>query len=93
MEEENRLLNMLPLLPDVQCAWLLLRYCASPRANHLMRSVPPDQLDGYTRMHDDAMWDTLRALLGAESLPQDVDALARAIAFLPGRMGGLGLRA
>ena len=29
--EEARLLQELPLLPDLQCAWLLLAMCAPPR--------------------------------------------------------------
>ena len=32
--EERHLLEQLPRLPDLQCAWLLLAMCASPRANH-----------------------------------------------------------
>jgi len=31
--EEGRLLHELPMLPDLQCAWLLLAMCASPRAH------------------------------------------------------------
>ena len=34
-------LRELPHLPDLQAAWLLLTYCAAPRAQHLLRTVPP----------------------------------------------------
>ena len=34
---EQELLSQLPRLPDLQCAWLLLAMCASPRANHALR--------------------------------------------------------
>ena len=39
--KERYLLEQLPRLPDLQCAWLLLAMCASPRANHALRTVPP----------------------------------------------------
>ena len=41
LEEERRLLQELPELPDMQGPWLLLLYCASPRAQHVLRTVPP----------------------------------------------------
>ena len=34
LQEERRFLHELPELLDLQCAWLLLALCASPRANH-----------------------------------------------------------
>ena len=37
LEEEHRLTNLLPDLPDLQAAWLLLSQCASPRANYWLR--------------------------------------------------------
>ena len=40
LQEERRLLHELPELPDLQCAWLLLALCASPRANHALRTLP-----------------------------------------------------
>ena len=64
--EEARLLQELPLPPDLQCAWLLLAMCASPRADHLLRTLPPDLSASYARGHDDAVWRCLLALLGAE---------------------------
>ena len=53
--EQARLLQELPLL-DLQCAWLLLAMCASPRADHLLRTLPPDLSASYVRGHDDAVW-------------------------------------
>ena len=93
MEDERRLLDQLPRLPDTQCAWLLLRYCASPRANHLLRTVPPEQLEPYAADHDAAMWEALRGILGGGDLEASQEQVARALAFLPGRSGGLGLQA
>ena len=40
LREEQRLLDCLPKL-DLQSAWLLLLYCATPRANRQFRCVPP----------------------------------------------------
>ena len=57
---------------------------------HLLRTVPPFLAHPYASAHDDAMWATLSILLGEEApLPDS----ARAIAFLPARLGGLGLLA
>ena len=39
VREEWTLLAQLPQLPDLQYAWLLLAMCASPRANHALRTV------------------------------------------------------
>ena len=92
LREEARLLQELPLLPDLQCAWLILAMCAAPRADHLLRTLPPDLSASYARGHDDAVWQCLRDLLGE---PDDRDpevAAARRLALLPARLGGLGLQ-
>ena len=39
-EAEHALLDELPHLPDLQTAWLLLSFCASPRAQHLSADGP-----------------------------------------------------
>ena len=87
---EAELLEELPRLPDLQAAWLLLLFCAAPRAQHILRTVPPSQCFEYSTGHDAAIWDTLLALLG-EQRPCPHLAEARRLAFLPGRLGGLGL--
>ena len=92
LKAEARLLQELPLLPDLQCAWLILAMCAAPRADHLLRTLPPDLSASYARGHDDAVWQCLRDLLGE---PDDRDpevAAARRLALLPARLGGLGLQ-
>ena len=63
LEQEQGLLAELPQLPDLQCAWLLLLFCAAPRAQHLLRTVPPSQSAAYAEAHDHAVWGTLQALL------------------------------
>ena len=62
--------------------------CASPRANHALRTVPPSEVASYAQLHDDAVWETLVALLG--SLPPDEADGARSLAGLPAALGGLG---
>eukprot|EP00973_Karenia_brevis_P043393 6013763-Karenia_brevis.AAC.1 len=91
-EKEEPLLRQLPHLPDLQSAWLILNLCCSARANHLLRALPPSLSRAYSVAHDEAMWETCKQLvaLGAErSTEHDV---ARAVAGLQGREGGLGLR-
>ena len=92
MQGERRLLNWLPQLPDLQCAWSLLLYCASPRANHLLRTVPPAEVQEYAAAHDMSMGCTLHALLGNPELDADTQGFAQQLATLPGRHGGLGLQ-
>ena len=54
LRAEQELLDQLPKLPDLQRAWLLLLLCASPRANHAIRTMPPSACATYARGHDDA---------------------------------------
>ena len=51
-------------MPDLQAAWLLLLYCAVPRANHLIRALPPDVVADYARAHDEGIWATFLDLIG-----------------------------
>ena len=93
LEEEKELLHILPELPDTQCAWILLALCAVPRANHLLRTVPPTQVETYAQEHDAELWEGLNKLLGSEAdAAEDHLGLSRKLATLPARYGGLGLR-
>ena len=92
MDEERSLLDHLPQLQDLQSAWLLLSMSAVPRANHLLRVVPPSQSAEYATAHDDAVWQTLVSLLALEGVSESDRHRARAIASLPARLGGIGLR-
>ena len=82
--------QLLDQLPKLQCAWLLLRLCASPRANHAIRTMPPSQSAAYASAHDAAVWATLQAFLGGPS--EQNNGLAREVAALPAALGGLGLQ-
>jgi hypothetical protein len=85
-------LRELPHLPDLQAAWLLLTYCAAPRAQHLLRTVPPTLSATAAAAHDEAVWETLARLL-QEPAPTALPLSSRTLAFLPARLGGLGLYA
>ena len=65
---------------------LLLSFCAAPRANHALRTVPPDLLAPYTAAHDAAVWGTLQVCLGATA--EDEACPARDIALFPASLGG-----
>ena len=43
-DRRAKLLQLLPKLPTLQSAWLLLYYCAVPRLNHLLRTLPPTEV-------------------------------------------------
>ena len=87
LRSHRPLLEQLPDIQDLQAAWLLLLYTASPRSNYLLRLLPPAQTIAFAASHDLAISQCLSQLLQANELP--VQALARA--HLPLAMGGLGL--
>ena len=94
LDAEADLLRKLMQLPDVQCAWLLLAFCAAPRSQHLLRNVPPADILPYARGHDDAVWAVVEGLLGDQRPGEGDDwAAVRQVAFLPPSLGGLGLLA
>ena len=90
--EEQQLWNAIPHVKDLQCAWQLLLQSANPRANHTLRTLPPSLSSDYAREHDNGIWGTVEALLQQVPGRLEERQFARAIATLPMRMGGLGLR-
>ena len=91
LEEERKLLDHIPRLHDTQSAWLLLYFCAAPRANYIIRSTPPRQSMHYARAHDNLVLECLAQML---HLPLDLLGLAhvRQQIQMPMRLGGLGLQ-
>ena len=89
LDAEADLLRQLVQLPDVQCAWLLLAFCAAPRAQHLLRNVPPADILPYARGHDDAVWAVVEGLLGDQGPGEGEDmgccSPGRFFATEPGR--------
>ena len=93
LSTHQEFLREIPELPDAQCAWVLLLYCASSRCVHTLRTLPPSSVASFAGEHDGAMWTCLRQLIGCQGSDdeQRLDR-ARSIMGLPARMGGLGLR-
>ena len=85
---QQRLFDLLPTVPDLQSAWLLLLYCAGPRVHHALRGVRPELSEEFADQHDQSVSQCLAALLQLPSLPEE--AVLRAKLAL--RHGGLGLR-
>ena len=73
-----------------QCALLLLRKCAHPKAVFWLRSLPPDLCSHAASEIDRELLDTLGAILGADFRAADAAHAAAQVA-LPGALGGLGL--
>ena len=65
------LLDQLPQIADLQAAWLLLLYTASPRSNYLLRLLPPAQTRGFAADHDLEVTRCLTQLLQTNQLPVD----------------------
>ena len=59
---------------DLQASWLLLRYCAAPRANYLLQVLPPALSEEYAAGHDAAVARCLAQLLGYADAPLPEDA-------------------
>ena len=85
LSDTRTLLERIPAVQDVQCAWALLLHNACGRANYQVRVVRPALTEAFAMGHDEGLWrcmcEILRVLL-------DTGVLARDTASL----GGLGLR-
>ena len=58
IQDKHRvLLDVIPIVPDVQSAWLLLLHCAAARANYYIRVVRPDLVDNFAQSHDQTIMD------------------------------------
>ena len=68
--DHDRLLERIPLVGDLQSAWLLLLYCANARANYLLRVLPPSQTAEFGAAHDEALRSCLARLLQNSEPPQ-----------------------
>ena len=78
------------MIPDLLCAWAVLLYCASARANYVIRVVRPEQSQRFARCHDEGLWSCMCNLL---ELPRDCAPLViKDNCTLPLVLGLLGLR-
>ena len=85
--EHQILIERIPLVQDLQSAWLLLFYCAGSRATFWLRSVRPQLTAEFSDAHDRQMWECFSQLVGIAS----VSAGARQSVTVPLSLGGLGL--
>eukprot|EP00959_Pyramimonas_sp_CCMP1952_P084749 1772279-Pyramimonas_sp.AAC.1 len=53
--KREQLLKYLPKLPSLHAAWLLLYFCAVPRLNHVLRTLPPERVQPLAEEHDAAI--------------------------------------
>ena len=90
MVEESRLLSHIANLGDLQVSWLFLYMCAVPRANHILRQLPPSISKIYAKLHDTAISACLESLLQIPNACRD--RTVQGIASIPQIFGGLGLR-
>ena len=69
-------------------SWLLLLYCASPRAHYTLRGLRPDLTRDFAAAHDQSIQQCLAQLLQLPALPESSAHRAR----LALSLGGLGPR-
>ena len=86
-DEHKELLRRIPFVQDVQAAWLLLLYCAVPRANFWLRTVQPEMTVSYAERHDQDLWACLSDVLQVDVPCSEVVSSAS----LPLSLGGVGL--
>jgi hypothetical protein len=91
-EEHSTLLDALQTMPEMQSAWLLLSLCANARANYYLRALPPGLSREFAERHDASLFQTVLRLLDQPAGSEEDMQWARAVAQLPLRAGGLGLR-
>ena len=75
VESHRVLLERIPAVPDVQAAWLILLFCASARANFLLRALPPEATREFARQHDESLRTCLSELLGVTVDAWDIASL------------------
>ena len=83
----HTLLARIPMVEDVQSAWLLLVHCASARANHVVRVVEPQMAAAFCQRHDAGVWECLCRILHIS--PEQGDDVTASMPFV---LGGIGLR-
>ena len=86
--KQQPLLEAIPTIPDLQTSWLLLLYCASPRAHYALRGLRPDITQDFAAAHDQSIQQCLAQLLQLPALPETSAHRAR----LALSLGGFGLR-
>ena len=86
-EEHGILLERIPKVSDLQCAWLLLLFCAASRASYIVRVVHPEHSFQFALRHDAGIRQCLENLVHTP-ITQPVWEMAS----LPFGIGGSSLR-
>ena len=86
-DEHQVLMDRIPLVQDLQAAWLLLFCCAGSRATFWLRSVRPQFTADFADAHDRQMWECFNQLMGIASF----SAKAKQYITIPLSLGGVGL--
>ncbi len=78
---------------DAHAAFLLLKYCYNTRINHILRCMPPEEVEHVARHHDRIVEDTFAIVhgLSLNNVRLELGSLASRQLRLPSRLGGLGL--
>ena len=89
LEEESRLWEAIPSVPDLQCAWQILLQCAGPRCHHLLRTLPPSVSASYATGHAYGHEDDggLAWRIARRSHPEESGPHALEFAHADGRFG------
>ena len=77
-----------PHQPAVQAASLLLRLCGASKINHLLRTIPPQDVEGMAAKFDDAILAAYEQITRLDPLTED----QRLQCQLPLRLSGRGFR-
>ena len=86
VHESQLLLDKICELPNIQSAFLMLRYCATGSLAHLTRSVPPHLLEEAATAYDFSLRSTAAKLLNLDYLSDNYWKQMQ----MPLRYGGMG---
>ena len=82
--KQQPFLQKLRCIENTQVASLLLRYCGVPTLTHLLRSIPPPDIESAAKLHDENIVSTLESIINVS--PDQHQQLS-----LPLSHGGFGL--
>ena len=84
LQTQRELIDMLPYIGDLQATFLILRLGAVPRANNLLRTLPPPEALTYYRAQDEQLAGAVCSLLLTQKEVVNTSLLAPCVHyFLP----------
>ena len=78
---QAELLEKIPRVKDLQCAWLILLYCCVSRSNFFIRAVSPDHSLQFAQRHEEQIWRCLTTLIGVAPEATSESARYAAVVF------------